>query len=66
LIPSSRVKNPKKGWIFTDVLGQSIGPTFEGQESKKRLFVLFGFLMLEDGANRVFRNVDKKLPLPAA
>jgi hypothetical protein len=51
---------------FYRLLGQSIGPIFNGQESKKRLFDLFGFLMLEDGANRVSRNVGKKLPLLAA
>jgi len=49
-------------WEFlTDILGQPISPTFKGQK-----FVLFGFLPLEDGSNRLSQNVSKKLQLLSA
>jgi hypothetical protein len=41
---------------FYRLFEHSIGPIFDGQESKKGLFDLFGFLTLEDGTDRVSRN----------
>ena len=46
-------------WQFmTDVSGQFIGTIFKGKESKKKT--------LEDGMDRLSRNVGEKLPRPAA
>jgi hypothetical protein len=41
---------------FTDVSGQPIDPIFKGQD------VFFDFLTLEDGIDRLSRNVAKRLP----
>jgi hypothetical protein len=40
--------------VFTDVSGQTVGPVF-----------LLGLLALEDGADRLSRNVGTKVPLYA-
>jgi hypothetical protein len=40
---------------FTDVSGQRISPILKGQEVQ-------GFLTLEDGTDRLYRNVGKGLP----
>ena len=42
--------------IFTDISGQLFGPNIDG---------LFGFLTLENGADRLSRNVGKELLLYA-
>ena len=47
--------------VIPDILGQFIGPIFKGQES-----FLFGFLITEDGTDRLSQNVGKELPLLAA
>jgi hypothetical protein len=48
------------------VLEQPVGPfsRVKFQEDRKPLF--FDFLTLEDGTDRLFRNVGKKLPLYTA
>jgi len=40
-------------------------PTFRDNLSVPYIFFLFGLLTLEDGTDRLFRNVGKELPLLA-
>ena len=54
----------RSGKFLTGVSGQPVGTIFKGQESKKA--VLLGFLTLQDGEDRLFRNDSKELPLLAA
>jgi hypothetical protein len=52
--------------IFTDVSGQPLGPIFKGQEVQEENLFFLDFLTLEDGTDRLSRNVGKGLPLDAA
>jgi hypothetical protein len=47
-------------WYFhTDVSGQNIGPIFKGQ-------IVLGLFNVEDGTEKLSRNVGTELPLYAA
>jgi len=49
-------------WYYlTDVLGQPFGPIFKGQEIQE-----FDFLTLDNGTDRVSRNISKELAPYAA
>jgi hypothetical protein len=50
----------KKTGFLTDVSGWPIGPIFECLESKEAKQSLFGFLTVEDGTDKLSRNVGKK------
>ena len=49
-------------WLVADVLGQHINPMFKGQAVKNVL----DYLTLEDGTNKLPRNISKELPLHTA
>jgi len=49
-------------WVVTDVLGQHINPMFKGKAVQK----ILDYLTLEDGTNRLSRNISKELILYTA
>jgi hypothetical protein len=53
-----------EGRFITDVSGQPNGPTLKGEESKKNFYL--ECLALDGRADRLSRNVGKKLPFYAA